>query len=349
VRASDVSYGALPRIRLLAVEALDELIESQDLNGLLRAVDAGCEARRWEELLELADRCEDAVERGKQLWPIAAHIDYRMALEAPGRYAARVLDPDVGRFAAGPLTEVAASTHSWLELAPHIELPQVAAYVAQERVLRGEVLTGDARAHVEILEMPLELQPWEPTYALATFGASFSEVAEPWVPRAPLKEVVRRPDPEVADVEATDALLDLVAPWTNESNGAAQAIMVRGDAVGAASCLTLDQLRIGPLTVAEALQHMAWAASSGGAHGRRRGAAFGRFLAWYTAAVLTGFRWPVEPHGLFEALNRLRFYRWDEGSAESGWTLRLVVEEPVERWAAALGATDLLEEASEPP
>ena len=33
---------------------------------------------------------------------------------------------------------------------------------------------------------------------------------------------------------------------------------------------------------------MAWTAASGGAHGRRRGMAAGRFSAWWTAAALTG-------------------------------------------------------------
>jgi hypothetical protein len=99
---------------------LDELVEAGDLNGLLRAVDGLCAARAWDDLLDLADRCEEALERGKQLWPIAAHIDYRIALEAPGEIAARVLHPDLGRFAHGPLTEVVASTHRWEELAPHV-------------------------------------------------------------------------------------------------------------------------------------------------------------------------------------------------------------------------------------
>ena len=121
------------------------------MNALLRAVDGLCERHSWGELIDLAEACEEALERGKQLWPIAEHIDYRLALEAPGDYAAQVISPDVGRFAHGPLTEVAASTHTWEELAPHLDEPHIAAYVAQERVLRGEVLTGDDRAHPEIL------------------------------------------------------------------------------------------------------------------------------------------------------------------------------------------------------
>jgi hypothetical protein len=331
---------------LRAMDRLGELIEAQDLNGLLRAVDSACEARRWDELLDLADRCEEAADRGKQLWPIAAHIDYRLALEAPAPHAAQVLHPEVGRFAAGPLTEVAASTHAWAELAPHLQTPQVAAYVAQERVLRGEDLRGDARAHEDVLELPLVLQEWEPTYALATFKSTFVEVAEPWEPKAPLRSIEPRPGAVVEDAELTDALLDLVAPWISESNGAARAVVVDGDACAAASNLTLETLRLGRLTLDEAIQRMAWAAASGGAHGRRRGAALGRFMAWYTAALLTAWSWPVAPEDLGSALGRLRWFRWDEGSTEEGWALRLAVEDPSDGWAAALGASDVLEEVT---
>ncbi|CAN5575030.1 hypothetical protein BH24ACT26_BH24ACT26_19070 [soil metagenome] len=330
-------------------EDLQALVEGQDFNALLRAVDAACEARSWDALNDLAERCEEATERGKQLWPIAAHIDYRLALEAPAELAALVLHPEVGRFALGPLTEVAASTHAWDELAPHIELPQVAAYVAQERVLRGEVLVGDARAHVEVLELPLELHAWEPTYALATFKSTFVEVAEPWDPGAALEPTEVRPAEVGEDDEVTDALLDLVQPWTTESNGAARAVAVEGDAAGAASRLTLDTLRMGRLTPAEALQRMAWAAASGGAHGRRRGAALGRFLAWYSASLLGGVAWPVEPTELGAAATRLRWYRWDEGAPEQGWVIRLAIEDPDEGWAWALAASDVLAQPDDGP
>jgi hypothetical protein len=321
---------------------VQDLIEAQDLNALLRAVDSACEARLWDQLVELADRCDAAIERGKQLWPISAHIDYRLALEAPGEHAAAVLHPDVGRFSLGPLTEVAASTHRWEELAPHIEVPQMAAYVAQERVLRGEALVGDDRAHPEVLELPLYLQSWEPTYTLATFRSSFVEIAEPWGPRAPLLAHERCEGRSLEDPELVDALLDLVAPWTAESNGAARAVVVEGTAASAVSALTLDGFRMGRLTVAEAIQRLAWAAGSGGAHGRRRGAALGRFLAWYVGALLVEAPWPPDPDDLGRALARFRWYRWDEGADEAGWVLRVAVEHSDGGWAAAIAATDVL-------
>ena len=326
---------------------LDDLIEAADLNGLLRAVDALCERRAWEELVELADRCEQALERGKQLWPIAMHVDYRLALEAPGDYAAGVLHPDVTRLTLGPLTEVAASTHAWAELADHIDAPQTAAYVAQERVLRGEALDGDERAHPEVLDLPLHLEGWEPTYALATYRRDHVEVAEPWEPRARLRSAEPATAPAIEDDEIDSALHDLVHPWTAESNGAARAAIVEGDALGALGHLAFGSVRIGALSVDEALQRMAWAAASGGAHGRRRGAALGRFMAWSAAGVIADLPWPPEPRALHAGLDRMRWYRWDEGAPEKGWVLRIAVEHPDEGWAAALAATDLIEEDDE--
>ena len=70
-------------------EDLAELVEIGDLDELLRATDRLCDAREWAQLVDLRDRCRRAVERGKQLWPAANHVEYRLALEAPGEYAAR--------------------------------------------------------------------------------------------------------------------------------------------------------------------------------------------------------------------------------------------------------------------
>lgn len=324
-----------------------ELVESADLNRLLHAVDGLCEAREWEELFDLADACEDALERGKQLWPIAEHIDYRIALEAPGEYAAQVVTAEARRFSHGPLTEVAALSHKWAELADHLESPQTAAFVAQERVLRGEILEGDERAHPGVLDLPLRLEPFEPTYTLAVFRADHVEVPEPWEPKAPLVDVHGRAGVAVDDEDLTGALLDLVTPWTTESNGAARAVVIEGDAVAAASTVGGAHLRAGVLEPEEALQRMAWAAAGGGAHGRRRGAAFGRSMAWYVASVAAGLRWPADPKELGRAVAELAWYRWDEGEPEKGWVLRIAVEDRSAGWAAAIGATDLLEEDEE--
>lgn len=326
-------------------ERIADLIEAADMNALLRVVDGLCTQRDWEELLDLADRCEEAVERGKQLWPIAAHVDYRLALEAPADYAAGVLESGATRFTLGPLTEVAASTHTWDELAPHIDVPHVAAYVAQERVLRGEDLTGDERAHADVLELPLRILEFEPTYALATYRSNLVEVAEPWDPKAPLEPVARTEGAaRLEEPEIESALVQLVHQWTSESNGAADAIVIEGSALDAVSALTFDGLGMGRISSEEAMQRMAWAASGGGAHGRRRGAAFGRMQAWHVAALLCDLPWPPPHDEMARVLNDLNWYRWDEGAPEEGWVLRLAVEDLDNGWAAAIGATDLLQE-----
>ena len=87
---------------------LAELVEIGDLDELLRATDRLCDAREWAGLVELRDRCRKAVERGKQLWPAANHVEYRLALEAPGEFAARMLT-DV----AGLSRAVAAKQMQW--------------------------------------------------------------------------------------------------------------------------------------------------------------------------------------------------------------------------------------------
>lgn len=95
------------------------------------------------------------------------------------------------------------------------------------------------------------------------------------------------------------------------------------------------------------MQRMAWAAASGGAHGRRRGAALGRSLAWYTVALLGDVDWPARPDAVHHALDGLAWFYWDEGASEEGWVLRLAVEDSANGWAAAIAATDLLEDEEE--
>lgn len=325
-------------------ERVGDLIEAADMNALLRVVDAYCSARRWDDLLDVADMCEEAVERGKQLWPIADHIDYRIALEGPPELAAAALSTGSTRFTLGPLTEVAASTHTWDELVPYIEAPHLAAYVAQERVLRGENLTRDPRVDPGALDLPLSILDFEPAYSLATYRSNLVEVAEPWDPR-PLVVAERKDGAPVLDEQEVEtALLDLVHAWTAESNGAAAAVVVEGDVVAAISALTFDGVRLGPLDREAALQRMAWAAAAGGAHGRRRGAALGRLLAWSALAAIAGEPWPAPGGALAAASESLEWFRWDEGEPEKGWVLRLAVQDREQGWAAAIGASDLVEE-----
>jgi hypothetical protein len=321
-------------------ETLDDLVEAAQPNELLRRVDALCEARAWDDLVDLAQRCRDATERGKQLWPIAEHVEYRLALEAPGSFAAAVLGPASGRFALGPLTEVAASTHTFDELQPHLSSPQVAGVIAAERVIRGEDLRARPEAHPEVLELPMILQPWEPAYELATYRSS--KVAVPSPELVPLKVEGSGVGAErIEDPELSRAMLELVATWVTSSNGKTEAVVVDGPAEAAIGALGVESFLIGEIDARQALALMAWSGASGGAHGRRRGAATGRSLAWWAAATLCDMEWPPDPDELGEELPMLRWYRWEPKGLAGGWNLHLAVQDPDGGWAAAITAEDL--------
>src|SRR5437763_1196292 len=195
---------------------LDDLVEAAEPNPLLRRVDALCDARAWDDLVQLARRCREAYERGKQLWPIAEHID---------------------------------------------------------------------------------------------------------------------------DDELHRALLGLAGTWVTGSSGRAEAAVVEGGVAGAIGNLGARSFLIGEIQPREALALMAWAAASGGAHGRRRGAAAGRSAAWWAVAELSGLDWPPDPDELAREIGRLRWYRWEPHEmtvplpgalrgASVGWNLHLAVEDP---------------------
>ena len=113
-----------------ATETLQDLIEGSDLAGLTRYVDGVCSSREWDQLTVVRDRCAEAVKRGKQVWAVAQFAEYRMALEAPAEMAGSVMSDGRGRFALGPLWEVAASTHTWEDLSQYVTVPTVRAMIA---------------------------------------------------------------------------------------------------------------------------------------------------------------------------------------------------------------------------
>jgi hypothetical protein len=341
-----------------------EILEGGDPDELTRRVNDLVAGSRWDELVALAARCRLAFERGKQLWGVAAHIEYRLALEAPGRWGALTLETAPGRFAFGPLPEVAASTHTWAELSPHLHPTPQATMSAHERVVRGDDLCGDpvATGLPEVLDLPLRLEPWEPRYALAEYHpdrmsapspplpplrpltASFPPVPSAGPSAGPAARRSSPPGPAPHD-EVSGALEDLVSTWTEESNGQVRAVGARGralDALGALGAGTEEIVELAPPT---ALALMAWAAASGGAHGRRRGAAPGRFAAWWVLATL-GARtsWPLVPDDLGTALHEARWYAWAGDERATGWVLRLAVEAgrgPRQGWAWAISARDV--------
>ena len=217
------------------VTSLERVVEEGDLDELVRTVDRLCSTRDWDGLVELRDRCRWALERGKQLWPAASLAEYRLALEAPGKWAAGVITEGAGRFALGPLPEVAASSHTWAELSPHLAPGPLAAITAHERVVRGEDLSADESIDRSVLEVPLALCAWEPAYPLAEYHADKAEFP---MPRdAGLTQLTLAPFDVVEDASTVDALLGLTSRWTTESDGRAEAIAVRGSAAGAVGAL----------------------------------------------------------------------------------------------------------------
>lgn len=311
-----------------------------DVAELLRVTDGLAATRDWPGLWELRDRCDAAVERGHQLWPISHHVEYRLALEAPGEWAARVLVDGAGRFAPGPLAEVAASTHAWAELAPHVAPGPLAALTLAECVVRGEDLREAPVPGPVVVELPARLEPWEPAYPLAEYHADHGEFPAPEAPRRVPVDLPAASAP-VPDGPTCDALLALSATWTTQSDGRAETVAVSGTAEHAIAALGVPRARAAEIDAALALAWMAWAAASGGAHGRRRGMALGRYDAWWAATALAGFP-PGEatPAELGEAVATLRWVLWDAHEPETGWTLRLAIEDPEHGLAWAVAAVD---------
>ena len=322
-------------------EDLAELVEIGDLDELLRATDRLCDTRDWHALVDLRDRCRKAVERGKQLWPAANHVEYRLALEAPGEFAARMLTDVAGQFGLGPLPEVAAARHEWADLAPYVPSSPPAAMCAHERVVRGEDLRAVTISGPDPLELPRRLCAWEPAYPVAEYrsdGADFPAPAP--VEGGAVVEVVRDAERLVHSGVAR-TLRDLVHPWT--ADGDATAVAVRGSVLGAVGALEGPEVRLAELDLPTALAWLGWAGASGGAHGRRRGAAAGRLDAWMVLAELVDLAvdWPPAPDALGARAARMRWYTWDAvGIGPTGWVLRLAVEDADRGVAFALNAHD---------
>jgi len=323
-------------------DAVGRAIDANDLDELLRLVDAFCTTREWDAVLALRDRARLALERGRQLWPAASYAEYRLALDAPAEYAALVLTEDAGRFAFGPIAEVAASTHTWAELAPHVPPGPVGALAAHERAVRGERVDPATVDPAEVLPLPLTLARWEPVYFVPVYFADHIEEAgpEPFHGRAvarPGRDASRVDDPEVEH-----ALRELVRPWTAFSEGEARVAAVEGDVGDAIAALGARDARGAVIDATEAIALLAWAGSSGGRHGRRRGAAAGRDLAWAAAGALSGFEAGerLDAATLGDAIAALRWFVWTAPDASTGWILRIAVHDETDGVAWALDAVD---------
>jgi hypothetical protein len=318
---------------------LSELIESSDLDGLVRFIDGTCRERAWDGLVDIRDRCRHALERGKQLWAAAEFAEYRLALEATGAHAAHAAIHGSGRNTLGPLWEVAASTHDWSDLEPHLSAGLVRSLIAHERLVRGDDL-ADATIDPLVLDLPLRLEPWEPRYPVAVYRPDKADFPEPDLPRS--RPVALGPAGErLGDEAANEAWYELVRPWVEESNGRFEAVAVEGDGPSAIRALGPRSVGLAELTAQQALAVMAWTGSGGGAYGRRRGTPIGRLNAWWVLATLGDVEDGAgDPEQMGDAIAALRWYQWDPGDRVSGWGLHLAAEDPAAGIAWAVSAVD---------
>ncbi|MBT8217808.1 MAG: hypothetical protein HKN74_00760 [Acidimicrobiia bacterium] len=319
---------------------LADLVEASDSDGLIRFIDGVCAAREWDALGEIRHRCVQAESRGRQLFGVVQFVDYRQALEAPPELAAAVLVDGAGRFALGPLWEVAASTHTWDALAPHLGSGRMRQLVAAERALRGDEIEGDLPA--DVLGIPYTHLPWEPEYPVALYKSDRADFPSPEPPA--LQPLPPAGDAPVADdPESEDALFGVVRTWVEESNGTAEVATVEGPAPAAVRALGFEAGDAAPVGFDTALAFLAWAGANGGAHGSRRGTPVGRSAAWAVVAALADLEWPADPDQVGRAGTALEWWLWAPSGLVGGWHLGLAVSDVTEGLAWAIHARDQLE------
>lgn len=333
---------------------LRDLLALGDLDGLVREADRLAGRADWDGLIALRDACLEATEAtGRQLWGPARYAAYRVALDGPAALAAAMVEPGVVRFGLGPLTEVVAQHHTFAELAPHLDA-SVLPVVAQERVLRGEDLRDDPRAIGAPDDPPLVLQPFEPDYVLPAYRPT--ERLDGAVPEPVMTATVERAGEDGCEggsspAEAAPlvrALEDVVAPWTAQSSGEVTVGAARGRTDAAIRALLdagldagLDAVPCGPITTPQLLALLAHAGASGGVHGRRRGGAAGRSLAWWVARCATGLDRvdqldPEELEFRLEDVERAVF----RVPGDAAWRLEVALGGPGGEWAAGIAAFD---------
>lgn len=318
------------------------LVHRADLDGLIRLIDELTTERDFTALRRVRESARSAVATGRQLWPVATLAEYRIALRAPAAEAVGVIDDLAGRFTIGPLSEVIAQDHTWRELAPLLDTEPVACSIAHERALRGEMIDTDSlRRFPEALDIPAVIQPWEPIYAVATYRDDGAEFPAPPVPVADT-DIECISGAERLDDDVEQAVRQLLEAWTVSSNGHAEVVCVNGSVAEALGALGVRRARLAPITGAAALALLAWAGASGGAHGRRRGAAIGRYGAWWVLGALADVLddWPVAPDLLGATLADLDWWWWDAAEPLTGWNLNLAVMDRRDRVAWAIRASD---------
>lgn len=321
---------------------IDELVGRADLDGLIRLIDTTCTRRDWQQLFNIRNACRTAVHSGRQLWPAATLAEYRLALRSPANWATEVIVAEASRFTLGPLTEVIAQNHVWQELVHRLPYGPHSTFVAYECALRGQTI-DEPDALFPALEIPVASGAWEPIYQLAEYSDNDAAFPAPQLPPSLNAEKVstsvgqRLDEPEISQ-----AAIHLVEAWTVQSNGKCESVVARGDAAVALGTLGVSSANLRPLTNASAIAWMAWAGASGGAHGRRRGAATGRLNAWWMLAALDHSlgSWPISNLRAREISEQWNWWWWDVDEPAIGWQLKLVAHNETEGLAWAINAND---------
>lgn len=307
--------------------SLEELIQRADLDGLVRHVDNACATRDWDHVLRIRNEARAAVATGRQLWPIATLANFRLALWAPAHLAVRALDDTARTFMPGPVSEILAVHHTWSDLEPHLEHGHDRSLVAYERSLRGDVVGTSEPA---VLDIPFALAPWEPRYATAGYDDDGVVDEMPsfrfdWQPAQGVGGA------EILRDDTSQVFARMMSPWTSQSEGSARAVVVEGGVAEAMGGLGVVDARIAPLSPDEGLTWLAWAASSGGAHGKRRGGATGRSEALWMLSVFTGLDddWPESFDELGSVVGGLEFWAFSsvDHPANEWWLQMLIVDE----------------------
>jgi hypothetical protein len=303
----------------------------------------------WDGVVGARDSARRAVERGHQLWPVAAYAEYRMALDGPPKLAVSVVDAPSMRYAIGPFPEVIATTHRWDDVAPFVPGTPGGSTLAHEFVAAGCLLINDpvALSLPAVFDLPLELQAWEPAPHPAVYGIGRVEHPRPPLPLLTRVDVRSTRRSSFGDEITTGSLTQLVRPWAAESNGRIDVCAVDGDSFAAIATLGVSMPVVAEIDLTTAVALMTWVAAGGGAHGRRRGLASARSDSWWALTCLCGFGEDViengrtiDPTELAEALPDLKWTLWSAGEPDTGWAFQLAVEMPAESLAWAISAVD---------
>ena len=188
-----------------------------------------------------------------------------------------------------------------------------------------------------MLTVPLALEDWEVVVPGGDVPARTRPSSlRPTYLRSSRSSCRRTPHELTTDVDEAQSLRGLAATWIDESNGHADAVAVNGSALQAVAALGLSRARVVVLTPGQAFGVMAWTGCQRRRQGTAAGHGLGPLLAWECASIL--LRVDIEDVGAH--VDELAWFAWDAFEPQTGWSLRLAVEDPANGCAWAVAATD---------